>query len=142
MATAAAPGGDNGVAGGLGGPGDVNAQGSTGASDKPHFLYRVVLTRVKHPEREPKVLTADEVERLLARLPGVTWLMASRLYGSGLHLSEVPRLRVKDVDFGCRQIIVRDGKGYKDRVTMLPAPLVEPLKQQIARVRTILSTCA
>jgi integron integrase len=111
------------------------------------FLYREVLkrdmpsidelTRAKRPERVPTVLTAGEVQRLLARLEGVAWLMASLLYGSGLRLTEVLRLRVKDVDFGYRQIIVRDGKGHKDRVTMLPAPLVEPLKQQIDRVRTI-----
>ena len=111
------------------------------------FLYREVLkrdmpaiddlTRAKRPERVPVVFTADEVQRLLARLDGVPWLMASLLYGSGLRLTEALRLRIKDIEFGYRQVIVRDGKGHKDRATMLPATLIEPLKQQIERVRTI-----
>lgn len=111
------------------------------------FLYREVLqidlpdvdsfTRAKRPERVPVVFTADEVQRMLARLEGSPWLVASLLYGAGLRLTEGLRLRVKDVDFGFRQIIVRDGKGHKDRVTMLPGPLAEPLRQQVARVRSI-----
>jgi integron integrase len=111
------------------------------------FLYREVLvrelptigniTRAKRPERVPVVLTADEVRRLLAHLDGVSWLLASLLYGSGLRLTEALRLRVKDVDFSYRQIVVRDGKGHKDRITMLPAPLLQTLKQQVERVRVI-----
>jgi integron integrase len=79
----------------------------------------------------------DEAGRLLKGMRGMRWLMASLLYGAGLRLRECLTLRVKDVDFGYRQILVRDGKGAKDRVTMLPAPLVEPLKQQIACTRTL-----
>jgi integron integrase len=65
------------------------------------------------------------------------WLMASLLYGSGLRLMECVRLRVKDVDFAQLQIVVREGKGGKDRVTMLPSPLVEPLRRQLERVRVL-----
>jgi integron integrase len=68
---------------------------------------------------------------------GTKWLMASLLYGSGLRLRECLKLRVKDVDFGYRQVLVRDGKGAKDRVTMLPATLVEPLKLHLAEVRAL-----
>jgi integron integrase len=93
------------------------------------------LERPQRPARLPTVLTPDEVARLLRAMHGVRWLMASLLYGAGLRLRECLTLRVKDVDFGYRQILVRDGKGAKDRVTMLPAPLVEPLSRQIERAR-------
>ena len=83
------------------------------------------------------MLTANEAQALLARLTGVKWLMASLLYGSGLRLRECLTLRVKDVDFGYRQILVRDGKGGKDRVTMLPGPLAEPLQAHLARVKAL-----
>ena len=102
------------------------------------FLYKEVLGRelgwldaLKRPTRPPRlptVLTRSEVERLLAQLVGTRWLMASLLYGSGLRVTECLRLRVKDVDLSYRQILVRDGKGEKDRVTMLPEKLVEPLR--------------
>jgi integron integrase len=111
------------------------------------FLYREVigaplpwldeLDRAKGPKRVPTVLTRAEVERLLSAMRGSKWLMASLLYGAGLRLRECLKLRVKDVDFGYRQIVVRDGKGAKDRVTMLPASLVEPLKLHLARVRRL-----
>jgi integron integrase len=111
------------------------------------FLYREALgtplpwldelERPQRPARLPTVLTQDEVGRLLGGMRGVRWLMASVLYGAGLRLRECLTLRVKDVDFGYCQILVRDGKGAKDRVTMLPAPLIEPLKQQIGRARTL-----
>ena len=78
------------------------------------------LNRVKRPARLPVVLTRREVETVLAQLEGTKWLLASLLYGSGLRLMECLRLRVKDVDFEYRQILVRDGKGGKDRATMLP----------------------
>lgn len=91
------------------------------------FLYRQVLgvelswlenvTWAKKPERLPVVLTLQEVKSVLAHLDGRHWLMASLLYGSGLRLMEYVRLRVKDVDFEMRQITVRDGKGFKDRMT-------------------------
>ena len=106
------------------------------------FLYREVighplpwleeLDRAKRPARVPTVLTRDEVRRLLAAMQGTKWLMASLLYGAGLRLRECLRLRVKDVDFGYRQIVVRDGKGAKDRLTMLPGAVVEPLKAHLA----------
>jgi integron integrase len=109
------------------------------------FLYKEVLAQplpwleglehAKQPVRRPTVLTVGEAQQLLARLHGTKWLMASLLYGAGLRLRECLRLRVKDVDFGYRQILVRDGKGGKDRVTMLPASVVEPLQAHLARVR-------
>ncbi len=105
------------------------------------FLYREVLgialpwldeiRRAKKPERVPTVLTVDETGLLLEQMTGVSWLVASLLYGSGLRLLEGLRLRVKDVDFGRRELIVRDGKGGKDRRTMLPATLIGPLLAQI-----------
>jgi integron integrase len=110
------------------------------------FLYREVLQinlpliegveRAKRPQRLPVVLTVAEVKRVLAVMYGGTHhLMASLLYGAGLRLMECMRLRVQDVDFAYRQITVRDGKGQKDRRTILPAPLIEPLKHHLARVR-------
>ncbi len=111
------------------------------------FLYREVLgldlpfvegvVYAKRPARVPTVLTRDEVHHLLAQLSGVHHLMAGLLYGAGLRLMECVRLRVKDVDFGYRQITVRDGKGEKDRRTMLPGPLAEPLEQQLARAKRL-----
>ncbi len=109
------------------------------------FLYRDVLARelewlegivrAKRPARLPVVLSREEVTCLLRHLSGVSRLMASLLYGSGLRLMECCCLRVKDVDFDRREITVRDGKGQKDRVTMLPAGLSAPLAAQIERVR-------
>lgn len=109
------------------------------------FLYREVLNselpwldnveKAKAPRRLPVVLTRAEVQALLSRLQGGDWLMASLLYGAGLRLMECVRLRIKDVDLERKEILVRDGKGDKDRVTMLPLALVQPMKEQIARVR-------
>ena len=111
------------------------------------FLYREALeldlpwldgmVRAKRPARIPVVLSRDEVRRVLAQLEGTHWLAASLLYGSGLRVSECLRLRVKDVDFDYRQITVRDGKGAKDRCTMLPDSAVEPLRFQLKRVRSL-----
>lgn len=111
------------------------------------FLYREVLgrdigaiedlVRAKRPPKLPVVLSPGEVKRVLDRLDGVTGLMARLLYGAGLRLMECLRLRVKDVDFEYRQITVRDGKGAKDRVTMLPEALVEPLRAHLARVKAL-----
>jgi integron integrase len=111
------------------------------------FLYKEVLgkeldwldglQRAKRPPRLPTVLSRPEVERLLAQLIGTRWLLASLLYGAGLRVIECLRLRVKDVDLGYRQILVRDGKGEKDRVTMLPEKLVEPLRAHLERVRLV-----
>ena len=111
------------------------------------FLYREVLDhpiewvddieRVKKPQRLPVVFTKEEAKAVLSHLRGEMWLMASLLYGSGLRLMECVRLRVKDVDFAQSQIIVREGKGNKDRVTMLPSSLVEPLERQFERVKAV-----
>jgi len=111
------------------------------------FLYREALeldlpwldgmVRAKRPARIPVVLSREEVRRVLAQLEGTHWLAASLLYGSGLRVSECLRLRVKDVDFDYRQITVRDGKGAKDRCTMLPDSAVEPLQFQLKRVRSL-----
>jgi len=111
------------------------------------FMYKEVLAeplpwldeldRVKKPARMPTVLTAGEVRRLLAAMSGTKWLMASLLYGGGLRLRECLKLRVKDLDFEYRQILVRDGKGAKDRVTMLPESLIDSLKGHLERVRRL-----
>ena len=111
------------------------------------FLYREVLCialpwmdeirRAKKSERLPVVLTQDETADLLAEMTGSAWLVASLLYGSGLRLLEGLRLRVKDVDFARREVVVRDGKGGKDRRTMLPALLVAPLLAQIDEAKRI-----
>ena len=111
------------------------------------FLYKEViaqplawldgLERAKRPARVPAVLTREEAARLLASMRGSKWLMASLLYGAGLRLRECLKLRVKDVDFGYRQITVRDGKGAKDRVTMLPRSVVAPLQAHLERVRRL-----
>jgi integron integrase len=109
------------------------------------FLYKEVLgkdlgwldglQRPTRPPRLPVVLTRSEVERILAQMQGTRWLIASLLYGAGLRVIECLRLRVKDVDLSYRQILVRDGKGEKDRVTMLPEKLVEPVRAHLERVR-------
>ena len=95
------------------------------------------VIRAKRSARKPSVLTADEAQRLLSHMRGPKLLMASLLYGAGLRLRECLGLRVKDVDFGYRQILVRDGKGGTDRVTILPAPIIEPLQAHLIRVKTL-----
>jgi integron integrase len=109
------------------------------------FLYKEVLKqevgwleaveRVKKPARLPVVLTREEARKVFEHLKGTHRLMAGLLYGSGLRLMECVRLRVKDIDFGYSQITVRDGKGGKDRVTMLPVNLVQPLRRHLAKVK-------
>src|SRR5439155_3030987 len=111
------------------------------------FLYKEVLVqplpwldaldRAKRPARMPTVLTRQQVQRLLSAMHGSKWLMASLLYGAGLRLRECLKLRVKDVDFEYRQIVVRDGKGAKDRFSMLPASIIEPLEAHLARVKRL-----
>nr|WP_274611361.1 tyrosine-type recombinase/integrase [Pseudomonas chengduensis] len=95
------------------------------------------VVRAKKPKHLPVVLTRIEVDALLAQLQGDSWIVANLLYGAGLRLLEALRLRVKDVDFTRREIIVRDGKGQKDRVTMLPMRVVEPLRQHLNKVQRV-----
>ena len=111
------------------------------------FLYREVLglklpwmddvVRAKRPRRIPPVLSREEAVRLLAMLDGQPWLMAALLYGTGMRLMECIRLRVKDVDFARNEILVRDGKGGKDRRVPLPARLREALEAAAERVRLL-----
>lgn len=111
------------------------------------FLYRHVLKielgwlddiqRAKKPKRLPVVLSREETQKLLNFLHGDKWLICSLLYGSGLRLMEGLRLRVQDIDFSLGQINVRDGKGKKDRVTMLPKSLIPSLQRQLQKVQSI-----
>lgn len=111
------------------------------------FLYKEVLgselpwldnvEQAKKPRRLPVVLTEDEVRTLLALLDGVSWLAAALLYGAGLRLMECMRLRVQDVDFKRREILVRDGKGFKDRVTMLPVKVANALQRHLEGVKAM-----
>ena len=95
------------------------------------------LVRAKKPHRLPTVLTRDEVKRVITRLDGPVKIAATLLYGAGLRLLEVLRLRVKDVDFGLSQLVVRDGKGQKDRVTMLPEGVRGALALHLSEVRRL-----
>jgi integron integrase len=125
--------------------GNVSASTQNQALAALLFLYKKVLqvelpwlgdvVRAKRPARLPVVLSVEEVQHLLGQLSGDIWLMASLLYGAGMRLMEVARLRVKDVDFARGEILVRDGKGMKDRVTVLPRRLEVPLKRHLAVVR-------
>jgi integron integrase len=111
------------------------------------FLYNQVLdkalgdkinaTRAKKPRRLPTVMTNEEAMKVINNLSGSNKLMAKLLYGSGLRLMECLRLRVKDVDFGMHQIMVRDEKGKIDRVTLLPESVMADLKEQLERVKAI-----
>jgi integron integrase len=111
------------------------------------FLYREILkkdigyvngvVRAKRPHRLPVVLTRQEVRSILGSLEGSDWIMAMLLYGAGLRLMECLRLRVKDIDFASNQIVVRAGKGDKDRHTMLPAAVKEPLAKHLDLIRRL-----
>jgi integron integrase len=111
------------------------------------FLYRHVIgrevgnlgdvIRARKPKRLPVVMIREEVKAVLANLTGDKWLMASLMYGAGLRLMECLRLRVQDIDFTCNEILVRDGKGSKDRITMLPESLKDPLQNHLKKVRAI-----
>jgi integron integrase len=127
--------------------GRVAASTQTVALSALLFLYRDVLKialpyidgieRAKPSHRLPVVFTRVEVESILARLEGTQHLIASLLYGAGLRLMEAIRLRVKDVDFARSQITVREGKGAKDRMTMLPGSLAYALREHLGRVRQL-----
>jgi len=111
------------------------------------FLYRHVIgrevgelgevIRARKPKRLPVVMTQDEVKAVLSNLSGDKWLMASLMYGAGLRLMECLQLRVQDIDFGRNEILVRDGKGAKDRITMLPESLKAPLQEQLKKARAM-----
>lgn len=127
---------------------DVSAATQSQALAAILFLYREVLeqplpwldevTRAKRPARLPSVLSVEEVGRLLGAVDDVRMELVVRLlYGTGMRLLEGLRLRVKDVDFAQGRIMVRDGKGGKDRVTVLPARLVEPLRAQVVLVTAL-----
>jgi len=111
------------------------------------FLYREVLhieignlhdiVRAKRTHRIPVVFAKKEIDSILQHLHGSQWLICALLYGSGMRLLECHRLRVKDVDFLRKQIVVREGKGEKDRITVLPASLLPHLERQIAKVKLL-----
>lgn len=126
---------------------NVSASTQNQALNALVFLYRKVLdievgvfkdlVRAKKPKRLPVVLSHDEALDILSHIEGMNGVMASLLYGSGLRLMECVRLRIKDIDFKFKQITVRDGKGKKDRVTLLPETLIEPLKEAISHAKNI-----
>jgi integron integrase len=111
------------------------------------FLYKEVLAielpwldnveQAKVPKRLPVVLNRDEIQAILSRLTGTQWLIASLLYGTGMRIMECLRLRVQDVDIKRSEILIRNGKGSKDRVTMLPRSLVAPLQAHLLKVREL-----
>ncbi|MHB1324252.1 MAG: integron integrase [Coriobacteriia bacterium] len=127
--------------------GGVSASTQTQALSAILFLYKHVLrrdvgempglVRARAPERLPVVMTRAEVRAVLAELSNEHWLMASLMYGAGVRLSECLRLRVQDIDFGANEIMVRNGKGAKDRVTMLPASLKAPLGAHLRKAKAV-----
>lgn len=115
----------------------VSSSTQTQALSAILFLYRDVLN---YPLERLDHIHKDEAQAVLAHLDGSLWLMANLLYGSGLRLMECLRLRVKDLDFHYNQIIVRDGKGSKDRVTVLPSSIKSPLQRHLTRVKALHAT--
>ncbi len=130
--------------------GQVSASTQNQALNAILFMYREVLKiqlpwiddvqRAKRPHRLPVVLTRGEVKGILAQLEGTIWLMAAMTYGGGLRLLECLRLRIKDLDLDRGELTIRDAKGQKDRITMLPRMLVDPLRTHLARVRHLHET--
>jgi integron integrase len=127
--------------------GQVSASTQNQARSAVLFLYKEVLqaelpwlenvVSAKRPARLPVVLTKDEVRRVLAETHGTPGLVLRLLYGTGMRVLEGLRLRVKDLDFSRREIVIREGKGFRDRVTMLPAALVPELERHLERVRIL-----
>jgi len=125
----------------------VSASTQNQALNAINFFYKNVLDRnmgtlegvvlAKRPRRLPVVLTREEVAAVLRQLKGDNWLMAALMYGTGMRLMECLRLRAKDIDFHRRAILVREGKGNKDRITVLPDRLVEHLQNHLAKVRSL-----
>ncbi|MES2206027.1 MAG: integron integrase [Pseudomonadota bacterium] len=121
--------------------GNVSASTQNQALSAILFVYREILKidlpwlekviRAKKPQRLPVVLNRGEVQEVLANMEGVYLLMAKLMYGTGMRLMECVRLRIKDIDFVRREIVIRDGKGAKDRITMLPEVLVLSLKEHL-----------
>ncbi len=124
--------------------GKVSASTQNQAKSALLFLYKEVLgqslpwldkvEQAKVPKHLPVVLSQQEVQKVLSHLSGTHHLVVSLLYGTGMRILEALRLRVKDIDFARKEILIRDGKGFKDRVTMLPMVLAEPLKTHLKRV--------
>src|SRR5262245_26453617 len=131
----------------LAGEGHVAASTQSQALSAIVFLDQQVLkqdiggmdevVRAKQPHHVRVVLTQDEVAAVLRHLSGTTWIMATLLYGAGLRLLECLRLRVKDVDFSYNQIVVRDGKGHRDRITLLPPHVKAPLQRHLHEVKKL-----
>lgn len=125
----------------------VSASTQNQAKSALLFLYKEVLahdlpamgnfTKVKADKRLPAVLTKHEVQAIISRLDGPMWLMVSLLYGSGLRVMECLRLRIADINFDRLEILVRDTNGYKNRITLLPASLIEPLKAHFQEVEIL-----
>jgi integron integrase len=125
----------------------VSASTQNQALNAVLFLYREVLhikigdlhdiIRAKRTQRIPVVFAKKEIDSILLHLHGSRWLMCALLYGSGMRLLECHRLRVKDIDFLRKQIVVHEGKGEKDRITLLPASLLPHLERQIAKVKLL-----
>lgn len=126
---------------------NVSANTQNQAKSALLFLYKEVLgselpwlddvQQAKTPKRLPVVLTQDEVSKILSRLEGTHHLVVSLLYGTGMRILEALRLRVKDIDFARKEILIRDGKGFKDRVTMVPVSLIAPLKAHLDKVKAL-----
>ncbi|MEQ1622831.1 MAG: integron integrase [Methylococcales bacterium] len=127
--------------------GKVSASTQNQAKAALLFLYKEVLVvelpwldnveQAKTPKRLPVVLNRDEIQAILLRLNGTPHLIASLLYGTGMRIMECLRLRVQDVDFKRHEILIRDGKGFKDRVTMLPVSLAPILQAHLDKVKTM-----
>jgi integron integrase len=126
---------------------EVSASTQNQALNAILFLYREVLhieigllndiTRAKRTPRLPVVFAKEEVQQILRRMNGTSWLICSLLYGTGMRLLECLRLRVKDIDFLRNVIVVHEGKGEKDRITVLPASLTAYLQRQCTRIKTL-----
>lgn len=125
----------------------VSASTQNQAKSAILYLYKQVLgmelpwldevVQAKNPRRLPVVLTPSEVRELLLHTEGTAGLVAHLLYGTGMRLMEALRLRVKDVEFARREVVVREGKGNKDRVTVLPENLIAPLRAQMEKARVL-----
>ncbi len=127
--------------------GKVSASTQNQAKSALLFLYKEVLgqslpwldkvEQAKVPKHLPVVLSQAEVQKILSHLNGTHHLVVSLLYGTGMRILEALRLRVKDIDFARKEILIRDGKGFKDRVTMLPMVLIAPLQTHLVRVKAM-----